>query len=82
MSPLIAKLKCPHGRGKGIHESEAGTEVSGDGFGRGREDDAKGGGGKDRNVLPADQTDSEEGSKRRGKGLIHGNTGNQSKHRI
>jgi hypothetical protein len=33
MSPLTAKLKCPHGRGKDIDESEAVTEVSGDGFG-------------------------------------------------
>jgi hypothetical protein len=33
MSPLPAKLKCPHGRGKDTDESEAVTEVSGDGFG-------------------------------------------------
>jgi hypothetical protein len=33
MSPLTAKLKCPHGRGKDIHESEAVTEARGDGFG-------------------------------------------------
>jgi hypothetical protein len=65
MSPLTAKLKCPHGRGKDIYESEAVTEVGGDGFGGGREDNAEGGGGKDRNVLPADQTDSKEGSRER-----------------
>jgi hypothetical protein len=33
MSPLSAKLKCPHGRGKATNESEAVTSVSGDGFG-------------------------------------------------
>jgi hypothetical protein len=33
MSPITAKLKCPYGRGKGIHESEAVTEVRGDEFG-------------------------------------------------
>jgi hypothetical protein len=33
MSPLTATLKCPHGRGKDTDESEAVTEVSGDGFG-------------------------------------------------
>jgi cytochrome c-type biogenesis protein CcmH/NrfF len=33
VSPLTAKLKCPHGRGKDIYESEAVTEVDGDGFG-------------------------------------------------
>jgi ATP-dependent protease HslVU (ClpYQ) peptidase subunit len=32
MSPLMAKLKCPHGRGKDNHELEAVTEVSGDGL--------------------------------------------------
>jgi cytochrome c-type biogenesis protein CcmH/NrfF len=33
MSPITAKLKCPHGRGKDIDESEAVTEARGDGFG-------------------------------------------------
>jgi hypothetical protein len=33
MSPITAKLKCPHGRGKDTDESEAVTEVSGDGIG-------------------------------------------------
>jgi hypothetical protein len=33
MSPITAKLKCPHERGKDRGESEAVTEVSGDGFG-------------------------------------------------
>jgi hypothetical protein len=33
MSPITAKLKCPHGRGKDTDESEAVTEVRGDGFG-------------------------------------------------
>jgi hypothetical protein len=27
MSPITAKLKCPHGRGKDIRESKAVTEV-------------------------------------------------------
>jgi hypothetical protein len=63
MSPITAKLKCSHGRGKDTDESEAVTEVRGDGFGRGREDNAEGGSGKDWNVLPADQTDSKEGSR-------------------
>jgi len=33
MSPITAKFKYPHGRGKDIHESKAVTEVRGDGFG-------------------------------------------------
>jgi len=82
MSPLTAKLKCPHGRGKDIYESEAVTEVGGDGFGGGRKDNAEGGGGKDRNVLPADQTDSKEGSRKRSERAPSGNTGNPSNHRM
>jgi hypothetical protein len=42
MSPITAKLKCPHGRGKDKVESEAVTEISGDGFGIGWE--VRGGG--------------------------------------
>ncbi len=36
MSPLTAKLKCPHGDGKDTHGAEAVTEVAfhGDGGGR------------------------------------------------
>jgi hypothetical protein len=34
MSPLTAKLKCPHGDRKGIHGAEAVTEVAFDSDGR------------------------------------------------
>jgi len=47
MSPLTAKLKWPHGRGKDVQESEAVTEVRGDGFDSGRQDEAEGGSGKE-----------------------------------
>ena len=30
---MLAKQKCPHGKGKDINESGAVTEVRGDGFG-------------------------------------------------
>jgi hypothetical protein len=33
MCPINAKLRCSHGRGKDINESEAVTEARGDGFG-------------------------------------------------
>jgi hypothetical protein len=52
-SPLTAKLKCPHERGKAFIESEAITEVARDGFGGGRKDHLGGGRGEDRCVLPA-----------------------------
>lgn len=58
MSPPIAELKCPHERGKDRVESEAVTEVSGDGFGAGRDDYAEGGSKEDRAILPTNQTDS------------------------
>jgi hypothetical protein len=61
MSPLIAKVKCPHGRGKDFNECTAVTEVKSDEFGGGRKDHLKGGGGKDRCELPASQEDLEKG---------------------
>ena len=36
MSPLTAKLKCPHGTGEDTHGAEAVTEVASDKDGRGR----------------------------------------------
>jgi len=53
MSPLTAELKCPHGRGKDLIESEAVTEVASHEDGGGREDHPEGGRGEDRCVLPA-----------------------------
>jgi len=44
MSPLTAELKCPHGRGKDLIESEAVTEVASHEDGGGREDHLEGGG--------------------------------------
>jgi len=58
MSPLTAKLKCPHGRGEDTDGAEAVTEMASDEDGGGREDHLKGGKGKDRCVLPAGQTNS------------------------
>jgi hypothetical protein len=43
MSPLTAKLKCPHGTGEDTHGAEAVTEVASDEDGRGREDHLEGG---------------------------------------
>jgi hypothetical protein len=43
MSPLTAKLKCPHGNGENTHGAEAVTEVASDEDGRGREDHLEGG---------------------------------------
>jgi hypothetical protein len=57
MSPLTAKLKCPHGTGEDTHGAEAVTEVASDEDGGGREDHLKGGRGKDRCVLQAGQAD-------------------------
>jgi hypothetical protein len=50
MSLLMAKVKCPHERGPDLNESGAITEVSGDEFGGGRQDQADGGSRKDRTV--------------------------------
>ena len=36
MSPLTAKLKCPHGTGEDTHGAEAAKEVASDEDGRGR----------------------------------------------
>ena len=46
MSPLTAKLKCPHGTGEDTHGAEAVTEVASDEDGGGREDHLKGGSGE------------------------------------
>jgi hypothetical protein len=43
MSPLTAKLKCPHGNGEDTYEAEAVTEVASDEDGGGREDHLEGG---------------------------------------
>jgi hypothetical protein len=43
MSPLTAKLKCPHGNGEDTHGAEAVTEVASDEDGGGREDHLEGG---------------------------------------
>jgi hypothetical protein len=59
MSPVTAELKCPHGRGKDLIESEAVTEVASHEDGGGGEDHLEGGRGEDRCVLPAGQADSE-----------------------
>ena len=56
MSPITAELKCPHGRGKGLIESEAVTEVASHKDGGGREDHLGGGSQENRCVLPAGQT--------------------------
>ena len=69
MSPLTAKLKCPHGRGKDTNESEAVTEVACNGFGGGREDHLEGGGREDRCTLPAGQTNSKSRQAERGQGF-------------
>jgi hypothetical protein len=53
MSPLTAKLKCPHGNGEDTHGAEAVTEVASDEDGGGRKDHLEGGSGEDRCVLPA-----------------------------
>ncbi len=57
MSPLTAKLKCPHGKGENTHGAEGVKEVASDEDGGGREDHLKGGRGKDRCVLQAGQAD-------------------------
>jgi hypothetical protein len=57
MSPLTAKLKCPHGNGEDTHGAEAVTEVASDEDGGGREDHLEGGRGEDRYVLPAGEAD-------------------------
>src|SRR4030042_5586638 len=57
MSPLTAKLKCPHGTGEDTHGAEAVTEMASDEDGGGRKDHLKGGRGKDRCVLQASQAD-------------------------
>jgi hypothetical protein len=46
MSPLTAKLKCPHGTGEDTHGAEAVTEVASDEDGGGGEDHLKGGRGE------------------------------------
>ena len=46
MSPLTAKLKCPHGTGEDTNGAEAVTEVASDEDGGGREDHLEGGRGK------------------------------------
>ena len=43
MSPLTAKLKCPHGKGEDTHGAEAVTEVASNEDGGGREDHLEGG---------------------------------------
>ena len=57
MSPLTAKLKCPHGTGEDTHGAEAVSEVASDADGGGRQDHLKGGRGRDRCVLQAGQAD-------------------------
>jgi hypothetical protein len=57
MSPLTAKLKCPHGNGKDTHGAEAVAEVAFDQDGRGWEDAPKGGRGEDGGILPAYEAD-------------------------
>ena len=55
MSPLTAKLKCPHGDRKDTHGAEAVTEVAFNQDGRGQEDYPEGGRGEDGGVLPASE---------------------------
>jgi len=43
MSPLTAKLKCPHGNGEDTHGAEVVTEVASDEDGGGGEDHLEGG---------------------------------------
>jgi hypothetical protein len=57
MSPLTAKLKCPHGNGKDTHGAEAVTEVASNEDGGGREDHLEGGWREDRCVLPSSEAD-------------------------
>jgi hypothetical protein len=64
----MARVKCPHERGKDYFESEAVDEVGGHGFGEGRKDHLEGGSGEDRCVLPAGQANQEKGQGKRGSG--------------
>ena len=57
MTPLTAKLKCPHGRGEDTDGTEAVTEVASHEDGGGRKDHLEGGRGEDRCVLPSGETD-------------------------
>ena len=68
MSPLTAKVKCPHGRGEDTNESEAVTEVACNGFGGGGQDHLEGGRREDRCLLPAGQTNSKSRQAERGQG--------------
>jgi len=52
MSPLTAKLKCPHGTGEDTHGAEAVREVASDEDGGGREDHFERKRGEDECVLP------------------------------
>jgi hypothetical protein len=54
MSPLTAKLKCPHGNGEDTDEAETVTEVAPDEDGGGREDHLEEARREDRCVLAAD----------------------------
>jgi hypothetical protein len=57
MSPITAKLKCPHEGGETFIESKAVTEVASHEDGGGREDHLEGGKGEGRFVLPPGHTD-------------------------
>ncbi len=70
MSPLMAKVKCPHERGPDLNESETIAEGSGDEFGRSWEDYAEGGSKKDRKVLPASQANLEKSQGKRSGGTL------------
>ncbi len=68
MSPLTAKLKCPHGTRENTHGAEGVTEVTGDGAGDGEKDQPERSRGEDGSLLPASQTDQTGDPVQRGQG--------------
>jgi hypothetical protein len=82
MSPLTAKVKCPHYGGQTNFEPEAVTEVASHEDGGRREDQLEGGKGED-NMSYRQTKRIQRALREKGiKGLIHGNRGRPSHRRV